>query len=93
MSNWTICYPSNPRLEGSVNMFWLMSTNIVPHESVTCKVQVHYQNEVLSTEFVNITQPEYSEWGNNDDWLYEKIANKLALGSLTKPTNNESTGN
>ena len=29
--------------------------------------------------------------GNNDNWLYKKITNKLALGSLTPP--NESTGN
>lgn len=91
MSNWTICYPANPKYEGAVNMFWLMSTNVVPHESVSCKVQVHYQNGVLSTEFVNITQPEYSEWGNDDNWLYEKITNKLALGSLTNP--NQTTGN
>jgi hypothetical protein len=74
-------------------MFWLMSANIVPHESVNCKVQVHYQNEVLATEFVNITQPEYTEWGNDDDWLYQKIAKKLALGGLTKPNTSATTTN
>jgi len=93
MSNWTICYPSNPLREGAINMFWLMSANIVPHESVNCKVQVHYQNEVLATEFVNITQPEYTEWGNDDDWLYQKIAKKLALGGLTKPNTSATTTN
>jgi hypothetical protein len=85
MSNWTICYPSNPIAEGAINMFWLMSTNIVPHESANCKVQVQYQNGALATEFVNIVQPEYTEWGNDDNWLYEKISKKLALGSLTNP--------
>lgn len=90
MSNWTICYPSNPIAEGAVNMFWLMSANIVPRESVNCKVQVHYQNDVLATEFINIIQPEYSEWGTNDDWLYQKIATKLALGSLTNPNTSNS---
>ena len=56
-----------------------------------CQFQVHYQNDVLATEFIYIIQPEYSEWGTNDDWLYQKIATKLALGSLTNPNISNST--
>jgi hypothetical protein len=59
-----------------------MNTSVVPHESVSCKVQVQYQNGALANEFVNIGGDEYKEWTADDDWLYHKIAHKLALGTL-----------
>ena len=59
-----------------------MNTNIVPTVSVSCKVQVQYQNGSLAIEFVNITGNEYNEWGVDDEWLYLKIALKLVLGTL-----------
>jgi hypothetical protein len=82
MSNWIKCNPANPIREGANNAFCITSLNVVPHESVSCKVQVQYQNGALSVEFVNICQPEYSEWGNDDSWVYRKIASKLYLGNL-----------
>jgi hypothetical protein len=59
-----------------------MNTSVVPHESVSCKVQVQYQNGALANEFVNISGDEYKEWSSDDDWLYHKICQKLALGTL-----------
>jgi hypothetical protein len=59
-----------------------MNTSVVPHESVSCKVQVMYQNGSLANEFVNISGDEYKEWTADDDWLYHKIVQKLALGTL-----------
>jgi len=59
-----------------------MNTSVVPHESVSCKVQVMYQNGALANEFVNISGDEYKEWTADDDWLYHKIVQKLALGTL-----------
>jgi len=82
MSNWIICNPANPIREGATNAFCITSLNVVPNESMNCKVQVQYQNSSLSVEFVNICQPEYSEWGNDDSWVYRKIASKLYLGTL-----------
>ena len=82
MSNWKSCIPANPKYEGALNSFWLMNTSVVPHESVSCKVQVQYQNGALANEFVNISGDEYKEWTADDDWLYHKIAHKLALGTL-----------
>lgn len=84
MSNWKICHPSNPILEGATNSFCITSLNVSPHESVKIRVQVIYQTGSMTTEFLLIEQPEYSEWGADDDWIYQKIAHKLALGSLTK---------
>jgi hypothetical protein len=49
---------------------------------VTIKVQVHYQNGALATEFLTITGDEYKEWGADDNWIYQKVARKLALGVL-----------
>ena len=82
MSNWKSCIPANPKYEGALNSFWLMNTSVVPHESVSCKVQVMYQNGALANEFVNISGDEYKEWSSDDDWLYHKIVQKLALGTL-----------
>lgn len=85
MSNWKICYPANPIIEGqTTNAFCITSMNVIPHESVKIRVQVIYQNGSMTTEFLIIEQPEYSEWGADDDWVYQKIAHKLALGSLTE---------
>jgi hypothetical protein len=82
MANWKSCIPANPKYEGAFNSFWLMNTSVVPHESVSCKVQVMYQNGALANEFVNISGEEYKEWTADDDWLYHKITHKLALGTL-----------
>ena len=82
MSNWKSCIPANPKYEDARNSFWLMNTSVVPHESVSCKVQVMYQNGALANEFVNISGDEYKEWTADDDWLYHKIVQKLALGTL-----------
>jgi len=82
MSNWITCNPANPLREGSTNIFCIMSLNVTPNESVSCKVQVQYQNSALSVEFINIAQPEYGEWGADDNWIYQKIAQKLFLGTL-----------
>jgi hypothetical protein len=82
MSNWKSCIPANPKYENATNSFWVTNVSVVPHESVSCKVQVQYQNGALANEFVNINGDEYKEWSSNDDWLYHKICQKLALGSL-----------
>lgn len=82
MANWKSCIPANPKYEGAFNSFWLMNTSVVPHESVSCKVQVQYQNGALANEFVTISGDEYKEWTADDDWLYHKIVHKLALGTL-----------
>ena len=82
MANWKSCIPANPKYEGAFNSFWLMNTSVVPHESVSCKVQVMYQNGALANEFVNVSGDEYKEWTADDDWLYHKICQKLALGTL-----------
>jgi hypothetical protein len=41
-----------------------------------------YQNGALANEFVNISGDEYKEWSSDDEWLYHKICQKLALGTL-----------
>lgn len=82
MSNWKSCIPANPKFEGAKNSFCIVNVSIMPHESVSCKIQVQYQEGQLCTEFVNICGDEYKEWGADDNWIYEKIASKLALGTL-----------
>jgi hypothetical protein len=82
MSNWKVCIPANPKYENATNSFWVTNVSVVPHESVSCKVQVQYQNGALANEFVNINGDEYKEWSSDDEWLYHKIAQKLALGTL-----------
>jgi hypothetical protein len=82
MSNWKVCIPANPKYENATNSFWVTNVSVVPHESVSCKVQVQYQNGALANEFVNISGDEYKEWSSDDEWLYHKIAQKLALGTL-----------
>jgi hypothetical protein len=82
MSNWKVCIPANPKYEGAKNAFWVTNVSVVPHESVSCKLQVQYQNGALAVEFVTISGDEYLEWGADDNWLYQKIATKLALGTL-----------
>jgi hypothetical protein len=82
MSNWKSCIPSNPKYENATNSFWVTNVSVVPHEGVSCKVQVMYQNGALANEFVNINGDEYKEWSSDDDWLYHKICQKLALGTL-----------
>lgn len=82
MSNWKVCIPANPKYENATNSFWVTNVSVVPHESVSCKVQVQYQNGALANEFVTISGDEYKEWSSDDEWLYHKIAQKLALGTL-----------
>ena len=82
MSNWKICLPANPKYENAINQFWVMSVSVVPLESATCKVQVQYQNGAVANEFVTISGTEYTEWGKDDNWIYQKVARKLALGVL-----------
>ena len=82
MSNWKICIPANPKYEGANNQFWVTNVSVALHEAVNCKVQVLYQNGALANEFVSISGDEYKEWSNNDDWIYQKVAVKLALGTL-----------
>jgi len=82
MSNWKACIPANPKYEGAVNTFWITNVSVAPHEAASIKVQVHYQNGALANEFIQITGDEYKEWGADDDWIYQKVATKLALGVL-----------
>ena len=82
MSNWKICIPSNPKYENASNSFWVTNVSVIPHEGVSIKVQVQYQNGALANEFVNINGDEYKEWSSDDEWLYHKISQKLALGTL-----------
>jgi hypothetical protein len=82
MSNWKVCIPANPKYEGAKNAFWVTNVSVSPHEAVNVRVQVHYQNGALANEFVSISGEEYKEWSNNDDWIYQKVATKLALGTL-----------
>lgn len=56
--------------------------SVSPHEGASIKVQVHYQNGALANEFITITGDEYKEWGADDNWIYQKVATKLALGVL-----------
>ena len=82
MSNWKACIPANPKYEGANNQFWVTSVAVVPHEAVNVRVQVHYQNGALANEFITITGDEYKEWAADDNWVYQKVATKLALGTL-----------
>lgn len=82
MSNWKACIPANPKYEGAVNTFWVTNVSVAPHEGASIKVQVHYQNGALANEFIQITGDEYKEWGADDNWIYQKVATKLALGVL-----------
>ena len=82
MSNWKACIPANPKYEGANNQFWVTSVAVVPHEAVNVRVQVHYQNGALANEFITITGDEYKEWAADDNWIYQKVAHKLALGTL-----------
>ena len=82
MSNWKVCIPSNPKYENATNSFWVTNVSVVPHESVSCKVQVQYQNGALANEFVNVSGDEYKEWSSDDERLNHKLAQKLALGTL-----------
>lgn len=82
MSNWKACIPANPKYEGAVNTFWVTNVSVVPHEGASIKVQVHYQNGALANEFITIGGDEYKEWSADDNWIYHKVATKLALGIL-----------
>ena len=82
MANWRACIPSNPLCEGAHNQFCVNNVSVALNEGVTIKVQVHYQNSAFATEFITITGDEYKEWGNDDNWVYQKIARKLCLGVL-----------
>jgi hypothetical protein len=82
MSNWRVCIPANPKCEGAINEFWVQNVTVVPNECVSIKVQVHYQNSALATEFITISGDEYKEWAADDNWIYHKVATKLALGAL-----------
>ena len=82
MSNWKACIPANPKYEGAVNTFWVTNVSVAPHEGASIKVQVHYQNGALANEFITIGGDEYKEWAADDNWIYHKVATKLALGVL-----------
>ena len=82
MSNWKVCIPGNPKYEGAKNMFWVTNVSVVPHEGAKIQVQIHYQNGALANEFITISGDEYKEWGADDNWIYQKVATKLALGVL-----------
>jgi len=82
MSNWKACIPANPKYEGAKNAFWVTNVSVSPHEAVNVRVQVHYQNGALANEFVSISGDEYKEWAADDNWIYHKVATKLALGTL-----------
>lgn len=82
MSNWKVCIPANPKYEGALNSFWITNVSVAPHEGASIKVQVHYQNGALANEFITIGGEEYKEWGADDNWIYHKVATKLALGVL-----------
>jgi hypothetical protein len=82
MSNWKACIPANPKYEGATNGFCVTNVSVVPHEAASIKVQVHYQNGAFANEFINISGEEYKEWSADDNWIYQKVARKLALGTL-----------
>ena len=82
MSNWKVCYPVNAKYDGAINTFWVTNVSVVPHEGASIKVQVHYQNGAFASEFLTITGDEYKEWAVDDNWIYQKVATKLALGVL-----------
>jgi hypothetical protein len=82
MSNWKACIPANPKYEGAKNLFWVTNVSVAPHEGASIKVQVHYQNGALANEFITIEGEEYKEWAADDNWIYQKVATKLALGIL-----------
>jgi hypothetical protein len=83
MANWRACIPSNPLCEGAHNQFCVNNVSVALNEGVTIKVQVIYQNSAFATEFLTISGDEYKEWGQDDNWIYQKVARKLCLGVLT----------
>jgi hypothetical protein len=86
MSNWKACIPANPKYEGAMNLIWVTNVSVVPNESASIKVQVQYQNGALANEFITIGGDEYKEWAADDNWIYHKVARKLALGALAQGT-------
>jgi hypothetical protein len=82
MSNWKACIPANPKYEGAKNLIWVTNVSVVINESASIKVQVQYQNGALANEFITIGGDEYKEWAADDNWIYHKVATKLALGVL-----------
>ena len=82
MSNWKACIPANPKYEGAKNTFWVTNVSVAPHEGARIQVQVHYQNGALANEFIAVGGDEYKEWAADDNWIYHKVATKLALGVL-----------
>ena len=82
MSNWKACIPANPKYEGAKNLIWVTNVSVVIIESASIKVQVQYQNGALANEFITIGGDEYKEWAADDNWIYHKVATKLALGVL-----------
>lgn len=82
MSNWKACIPANPKYEGAKNEFWVTNVSVSPHEGASIRVQIHYQNGALANEFITIGGDEYKEWAADDNWIYHKVATKLALGVL-----------
>jgi hypothetical protein len=44
---------------------------------------------VISTEYITLTQEQYLEWNNNDEYIINLIAGILGVTPIPPPTENE----
>lgn len=64
----------------SVSSFVISVVDLILNQSVAVNVCLYDENNILTdTTYFNISGDEYSNWGSNDQYLKNLIAEKLGL--------------
>ena len=54
--------------------------NLILFQSVSIAVSLYDENDfIIDNKMINITESDYLNWGNNDEWLIEYVLTYLNL--------------
>lgn len=63
----------------------IQGISIIPHTSAKIQALCFYKGGEIQMKFVEITGDEYTNWGNDDDYLISLVGHKLGMGERLQP--------
>jgi len=71
-----------------ISSFLIYRIDIILHKSVNLKVYLMNNNNPVDTADILIEGDDYANWGNDDDYITNYVANKLGFTIQDNSSNN-----
>ncbi len=67
----------------------IQGISINPNKSARVQALCFFSENIIQMKFVDIVDKEYTDWGNDDNYLIGLVGYKLGLGERVQPWSNE----